>query len=75
MFPVLLNFGPIKIFTYGFVPGPGLFERHLRGRPGSPALGLPRPIYDLCFYTVLGALVGSRLLYVILEIAGLMPTP
>jgi len=68
MFPVLLKIGPVKIFTYGFFLALAFLSAiYLSGREAR-RLGIPTQIfYDLCFYSVLAAIVGSRLLYVLLE--------
>ncbi len=68
MFPILFKIGPIKIFTYGFFLALGFSSAvYLAGREARRT-GLPMAtFYDLCFYSILAALVGSRLLYVILE--------
>jgi phosphatidylglycerol:prolipoprotein diacylglycerol transferase len=68
MFPVLLKFGPVKIFTYGFFLALAFLSAiYLSGREAR-RLGIPTQVfYDLCFYAVLAAIVGSRLLYVLLE--------
>src|SRR4030042_1910587 len=76
MYPVLLKFGPIQIFTYGFFLAlASLSAFSLAGREAR-RLGLPPArFYDLCFYIVLGALVGSRLLYVFLELPAFVAHP
>ncbi|OGP71063.1 MAG: prolipoprotein diacylglyceryl transferase [Deltaproteobacteria bacterium RBG_13_60_28] len=76
MYPVLLKFGPIQIFTYGFFLAlASLSAFYLAGREAR-RLGLPPArFYDLCFYIVLGALVGSRLLYVFLELPAFVAHP
>jgi phosphatidylglycerol---prolipoprotein diacylglyceryl transferase len=68
MHPILFSFGPIKIFTYGFFLALAFLSAiYLAGREAGRT-GLPvGRFFDLCFYVVLAALVGSRLLYVLLE--------
>jgi phosphatidylglycerol:prolipoprotein diacylglycerol transferase len=68
MFPVLLDFGPVRIYTYGFFLALAFLSAiYLAGREAR-RLGLPTQVfYDLCFYAVLAAIIGSRLLYVLLE--------
>ena len=68
MHPILLEFGPIKIFTYGLILALAFLSAIFIGSREAKRLGLPvEKFYDLCFYAVVGALVGSRLLYVILD--------
>ena len=76
MFPVLLKYGPIHIFTYGlFLALAFLSAIYLGGREAQRQ-GLPLGrFYDMCFYAVLGALVGSRLLYVFLELPAFLAHP
>ncbi len=66
---ILLNFGAIKIFTYGFLLAVAFLTAIFVGGREARRLGIPpAKFFDLCFYIILAALVGSRLLYVILEI-------
>ncbi|UCD12586.1 MAG: prolipoprotein diacylglyceryl transferase [Nitrospinaceae bacterium] len=68
MHPVLLEFGFIKVFTYGllvaggFVMGIFLASR-LAAREGLE----PERIVDLSFYVLVASLLGARLLYVVIE--------
>jgi phosphatidylglycerol:prolipoprotein diacylglycerol transferase len=68
MHPILLKIGPITIYTYGFLLALAfLCAIFVAGREAK-RLGLPpAQFFDLCFYIILAALVGSRLLFVILE--------
>jgi phosphatidylglycerol:prolipoprotein diacylglycerol transferase len=76
MFPVLLKLGPIKIYTYGlFLALAFLSAIYLSAREAKRQ-GLDQSrFYDLCFYAVLAALVGSRLLYVFLELPEFLAHP
>jgi len=76
MYPVLLDFGPVRIFTYGFFLALAFLSAiYLSGREAG-RLGLPvARFYDLCFYLVLAAVVGSRLLYVLLELPVFLARP
>ncbi|MFZ5453279.1 MAG: prolipoprotein diacylglyceryl transferase [Thermodesulfobacteriota bacterium] len=76
MFPVLLKYGPIQIFTYGFFLALAFLSAIYIGGREAARQGLSRgQFYDMCFYTVVGALVGSRLLYVILEYSTFLAHP
>jgi len=69
MFPTLLKFGPIHVYTYGFFLALAFLSAIYLGGQEAQRQGLSRTsFYDLCFYAVLGALVGSRLLYVLTEL-------
>jgi len=76
MYPILLKLGPITLFTYGlFLALAFLSAIYLSAREAKRQ-GLDQSrFYDLCFYSVLGALVGSRLLYVFLELPTFVAHP
>ena len=76
MHPVLVDIGPITLYSYGFfiaaaiLLGLGLSMREARLKNLNHKL-LP----DLGFYLILGALAGSRLLYVLLNPAYFLEHP
>lgn len=76
MHPILFEVGPLKIFTYGFLLALAFLSAiYLSGREAG-RLGLPvARFYDLCFYIVLAAVVGSRLLYVLLDLPHFLANP
>ncbi len=66
MFPVLFDFGPFTVHTYGFFVALGLLAGiFLAGREARRLDLDPDKIIDMCFYIVVAAIVGSRLLFVI----------
>lgn len=68
MFPVLFQVGPIKIFTYGLLLAIAFISAlYLAGRAAKRQGGDPQVIYDLGFYIVIAAIIGSRLFHVLLE--------
>lgn len=68
MHPILLEYGHLKLFTYGFFLALAFLSAIFISSREAGRLGLPvGKFYDLCFYAVLAALVGSRLLYIILD--------
>jgi len=68
MHPILFEFGPIRLFTYGFFLALAFLSAIFIGSREARRLGLPVvQFYDMCFYSVVGALAGSRLFYVILD--------
>lgn len=76
MHPILLEFGGIKIFTYGFFLALAFLSAIYLSAREAGRLGLPvARFYDLCFYIVLAALVGSRLLYVLLDLKHFLANP
>ena len=68
MYPVLFRIGPFTVHTYGvfvamaFLSAIALALRDAR-REGEDA----NKILDLCFYVIVAAIVGSRLLYVLVN--------
>ena len=68
MHPVLFHVGPFALHTYGvfvamaFLSAIGLALKEAR-RVGEDA----DQILDLCFYILIAAIVGSRILYVVIE--------
>jgi phosphatidylglycerol:prolipoprotein diacylglycerol transferase len=76
MYPVLFEYGLLKIFTYGFFLALAFLGAIYVGSLEARRLGLPvAKFYDLCFYAVVGALVGSRLLYVLLDLPQFLAQP
>jgi phosphatidylglycerol:prolipoprotein diacylglycerol transferase len=66
--PILIKIGPFTIFTFGFFLCLAfLLSIWVVGQEGQ-RLGLPKNrLYDLCFYILIAALIGSRLAHVFLE--------
>lgn len=68
MLRVLFNWGPINIYSYGlmlavaFISGIWLIEKRA-GKLGMPSA----KVIDLVFYIMISGILGSRLLFVILE--------
>lgn len=76
MYPVLYKLGPIHIYTYGFFLALAFLSAIYLSAREAERLGLSRArFYDLCFYAVLGALAGSRLLYIITELPTFVAHP
>ncbi len=65
MYPILFRIGPLTIHTYGlmlaiaFLTGISLAVRQAKVEGEDP-----QKIFDLCFYLVLAAILGARLLFV-----------
>ena len=76
MCPILLRLGPISIHTYGVLIALAFFlgmtlASHRAERVGQD----PQLIMDLAFYLMVAAIVGSRILYVILDYRVYMQEP
>jgi phosphatidylglycerol:prolipoprotein diacylglycerol transferase len=68
MHPVLFEIGFVKIFTYGFLVASGFFVAIQLAVRQAKKEGLdPVKILDLSFYVLIGAIIGARLLYIIVE--------
>ncbi len=69
MHPVLFKIGPIHIYTYGFFLALAFLSAIYLSAREAERQGLSKArFYDLCFYAVLGALAGSRLVYVLSDL-------
>lgn len=65
MHPILIDFGWLEIRSYGFMLALSfLFGIYVAGRRARRYGVQPQYILDLSVYIILGAVVGSRLLYV-----------
>ncbi|MBI3793599.1 MAG: prolipoprotein diacylglyceryl transferase [Nitrospinae bacterium] len=76
MFPVLFNIGPLTLHTYGLLVATGLFTGVYLSALRAGKEGYNRDVVlDLGFYIVLAAIIGSRLLYVIVEYKTYLDSP
>lgn len=76
MHPILINIGPVTIYSYGFFIALAFIVGLLWARHEARTRGLdPRLIADAGFYIILAAIVGSRLLYVLLNPSYFLSNP
>ncbi len=76
MHPVLFKFGQLTIHTYGFFIALAALAGMFVARFEAKRLDLdPDKVVDACFYVVVAAIVGSRLLYVITNIEFFISAP
>ena len=76
MYPILFKIGPINLYTYGFFLSLGFLVAILVAGREAKRLGLPEEhFYDLCFYIILAAIVGSRLLFVLVSPGPFLQNP
>ncbi len=76
MLPVLLQIGPIKLFTYGLMAAIGLVTGVTLAARRAEKEGLDGGlIADLGFYVIIAAIAGSRLMYVIVEYPAYIAEP
>lgn len=68
MHPILFKIGPITIYTYGVLIATAFFlGLALAARQARIEGEDPQKIMDLSFYILISAIVGSRLLYIVVE--------
>jgi phosphatidylglycerol:prolipoprotein diacylglycerol transferase len=68
MHPILIEIGPFTIYSYGFFIAAAILLALAVGIRQADKKGLDARLgSDLGFYLILGAIVGSRLLYVLLK--------
>ena len=75
MHPILFEIGPIKIFTYGFLLALGFLSAIFVAGREARRLGIPPGNFSTSVSISLAALVGSRLLYVLLELRTFLAHP
>jgi phosphatidylglycerol:prolipoprotein diacylglycerol transferase len=76
MFPVLLEIGGIRIYSYGFFIALGYLSTLAYGRWIARRRGLdPAPFMDLAFVAIVSGVIGARVLYVITEPAEFLRNP
>jgi phosphatidylglycerol---prolipoprotein diacylglyceryl transferase len=65
MLPILIKLGPLNIYTYGALVALGFLIGVNWSAREAKHHGLdPEAVKDLCFYLIVGALVGARLWFV-----------
>ncbi|MBD3272064.1 MAG: prolipoprotein diacylglyceryl transferase, partial [Elusimicrobia bacterium] len=69
MHPILFKIGNVVFYSYGLFVALGAFAAltYLRIHRSYASLE-PKQVYDLVFYVIIGALVGGRVLYVLVNI-------
>jgi phosphatidylglycerol---prolipoprotein diacylglyceryl transferase len=68
MYPILFSYGPLRIYTYGFFLALAfLCSMYVAGREAKRRGLRAEQIYDLCFYSIVAAIIGSRLFDVLLK--------
>jgi phosphatidylglycerol:prolipoprotein diacylglycerol transferase len=68
MHPILIEIGPLTIHSYGFFIAAGFLLGMWLAMREAPKYDLnPQFVPDLTFYLIVSAIVGSRILYVLLD--------
>lgn len=66
MFRLLIDLGPFKIYSYGFMQFIAFLAAILLANKRAKKYGLdPNTVYDLAFWTLIGGIAGGRIWYVI----------
>ncbi len=76
MFPELISFGRFAIHTYGVLVATGFLAGVALSVREARRVGLDgQKMLDLCFYLVISAILGSRLLYVLMNLRAYLDAP
>src|SRR4030042_2284088 len=68
MYPVLFHFDNFKIYAYGFFIALGFVVGFILATLNARKEGVPfERVVDLFFYSVLSGIIGSRLLFVMID--------
>ncbi len=69
MVPILFQLGGVKLYAYGFFVGLGFMVGLILAARNARKEGVPfERVVDLFFYSLLSAIVGSRLLFVLVNL-------
>lgn len=68
MHPILVEYGFLKVHTYGLMVATGFLIGIMYAANQGRKEGVdPQKILDLCFYILVSAILGARLLFVVIE--------
>jgi len=74
--PILFKFGPISVHTYGFFIALAFFTAIIWSSREAKRLGEnPERIMDLGFLIILAAIIGSRILFILLNLQDYLEHP
>jgi phosphatidylglycerol:prolipoprotein diacylglycerol transferase len=76
MFPVLLEIGGLRIYSYGFFIAIGYLSALALGRYLARSRNLdPAPFMDVAFIAIVSGVIGARALYIITEPSAFLKDP
>lgn len=76
MHPILFKFGPITVYSYGFMIAIGILSALLLSTYRAKKLGFNEDvIIDLGIYGIIGGFIGSKLLFWIVEFQSVIHDP
>lgn len=76
MNPILIELGPLKLYTYGLLVATGFYAGILWAVRLGRKEGIdPKFIYDTAFWVIIAAILGSRFFYIIVNIDYFVANP
>ncbi len=76
MYPILFQIGPLRIYSYGFFLAVGFFVALQLVLKQTKKVGIDKKvIYDLAFYVLISAILGSRIVHVLFDFGEYINTP
>ena len=79
MYPILLSFGSIKVYTYGFFIAVGFMAAVLyiikMLKKSKDNIMTEDEFYTFLLYLLIAAIVGARLLYILINIKDFIAAP
>ncbi|MEE8483067.1 MAG: prolipoprotein diacylglyceryl transferase [Nitrospinota bacterium] len=76
MYPVLIKIGPFTLYTYGLLVATGMLVAIAYSYYRSKKEGMDgEVVLDLCFWVVVGAIAGSRVLYIVVNYRDFLGSP
>ncbi len=68
MYPVLLEFGPLRLYSYGLMMALGFLAATMWGAKRAPRYGVdPNFIGDLSWVYIIGGIIGGRATFLLVE--------
>ncbi|MBM3248404.1 MAG: prolipoprotein diacylglyceryl transferase [Candidatus Omnitrophica bacterium] len=76
MYPIILQIGPLKVYSYGLMIAIAFLVCIFLARKEARHYNLdPDKIYDLSFFVLVSGIIGGRILYVILNLPYYLENP
>lgn len=76
MLPILFKIGPLTVHTYSLLVATGMLTGITLAYYRAPKEGIDTAkVLDLCFFIIIGAIIGSRILYVIVNYKEFLASP
>ncbi|MEW5758202.1 MAG: prolipoprotein diacylglyceryl transferase [Candidatus Omnitrophota bacterium] len=76
MYPILFNFGPITIYSYGAMVALGFFMAVFFAEKQASKFDIPKEfIYDIGFWVIISGVLGARVFYVLEHLKEYLASP